>query len=50
MFTHGAKGILPPAPRLSDWTNNQVVVPELKFDLVVEMALFQECFGDADTT
>ena len=48
MFTHGAKGILPAAPGLSGRTNDQVVVPELQFDLVMELALLQECFGDAD--
>lgn len=49
MFAHMAKGIIPPAPGLSSRTNDQVVVPELKFDLIVELALFQECLGDANT-
>ena len=48
MFTHVAKGIIPPTPRLYGRTNDQVVVPKFQFDLVMELAPFQECFGDAD--
>ena len=50
MFTHGAKGILPATPRLFGRTNNQVVVPEFKFDVVMETAPFQVGFGNADAT
>ena len=50
MVVHETKGIIPTAPGLDSWTNNQVVVSEFEFDGVPELTLFQKCFRDTDAT